>query len=315
MVLVTGATGFVGRALVKALVKRGDWPVRSAVRNGGHDLTGLGQGIFMTDIASGSDWTQGLIGVNVVVHTAARVHIQREQVANPLAAFRKINVQGTLALASQAAAAGVRRFVFLSSVKVNGEETAPRRPFTEDDVPAPRDPYGTSKMEAEAGLQQIAAETGMELVIIRPPLVYGPGVGANFKALMHAVARGMPLPLAQLDNRRSLVALDNLLDFIVVCMGHPGAANETFLVSDGEDLSTPELIRRMALALERPARLFPVPLGLLRAGASMLGKRDTLQRLAGNLQVSIQKAANLLGWSPAAIMDQVLRRTAKEWNP
>ena len=250
-----------------------------------------------------------MAGHTCLVHLAARVHIMNDAATDPLAAFRAANATLAENLARQAAGAGVRRFVFISSVKVNGEATLPGQPFTEQDAAAPQDAYGISKMEAEQGLREIAAQTGLELVIIRPPLVYGPGVRANFAALMRAVARGVPLPLACIDNRRSLVALDNLLDFIVTCIAHPAAAGQTFLVSDGEDLSTPELVRRMALAAGRPARLLPVPLWMLRAGARVLGKQDRLQRLSDNLQLDISKARDLLGWQPPVTVDEGLRRS------
>jgi nucleoside-diphosphate-sugar epimerase len=285
--LITGGSGFVGQALVKRLggqsvtiAKRADWEV----------------------------WHKLLVDIKNVVHLAARVHVMHDTEANPLAAFRAVNVDGTLKLARQAAAAGVKRFVFISSVKVNGEATLAGQPFTEQVVAAPQDSYGVSKMEAEQGLQQIAANTGMEVVIIRPPLVYGPGVKANFSALMRAVQRGWPLPLGAVHNQRSLVALDNLVDFIVTCITHPQAANQTFLVSDGQDLSTTEVVRGMAQAAGVPARLLPVPVWALQAGASLLGKGDTVQRLCGNLQVDISKARNLLGWVPPVSVEEGLRR-------
>ncbi len=230
-----------------------------------------------------------------------------ESATDPLREFRRVNVEGTLNLARQAAACGVRRFIFVSSVKVNGESTEAAHPFTAQQAPAPLDPYGISKMEAEQGLCQIAAETGMEVVIIRPPLVYGPGVKANFSALMRAVQRGLPLPLALVRNQRSLIALDNLVDFIITCATHPKAANQTFLVSDGQDLSTPELIRKIALAADVPARLLPVPVWALQAGARLLGKGDAMQRLCGNLQVDISKARELLGWVPPVSVEDGLR--------
>jgi nucleoside-diphosphate-sugar epimerase len=198
--------------------------------------------------------------------------------------------------------------VFISSVKVNGESTEPGQAFAETDVRAPQDAYAVTKHEAEQGLRQIATDTGMEVVIIRPPLVYGPGVKANFAALIRAVQRGWPLPLGAVHNQRSFVALDNLVDFIVTCLEHPAAANETFMVSDGEDLSTPDLIRRMARAMNRPARLLPVPVWALKAGASLLGKGDAVQRLCGNLQVDIAKARSFLGWVPPVSVEEGLRR-------
>jgi nucleoside-diphosphate-sugar epimerase len=232
----------------------------------------------------------------------------KEAVADPLTAFRAVNVDATLNLASQAAAAGVKRFVFVSSVKVNGETTLPGRAFAEAEAPNPQDAYGLSKYEAEQGLRQLSADTGMEVVIIRPPLVYGPGVKANFASLMRAVQRGWPLPLGAVCNQRSFVALDNLMDFIIICITHPQAANQTFLVSDGQDLSTTELVRGMAQAAGVPARLLPVPVWALQAGASLLGRGDAVQRLCGNLQVDISKARSLLGWVPPVSVEEGLRR-------
>ena len=228
--------------------------------------------------------------------------------ADPVTAFRALNVDGTLNLARQAAATGIKRFVFISSVKVNGESTPLGRAFTEIDAPNPQDAHGQSKHEAEQGLRQISADTGMEVVIIRPPLVYGPGVQANFAALMRAVQHGWPLPLGAVHNQRSLVALDNLVDFIVTCITHPQAANQTFLVSDGQDLSTTELVRGMARAAGVPARLLPVPVWALQAGASLLGKGDAVQRLSGNLQVDMSKARSVLGWVPPVSVEEGFRR-------
>ncbi len=293
-ILITGASGFVGRAVYAVLIKIG-CDVRRAIR----PLSS----IESTDI----------YGVDCVVHLAARVHVMRDTSADPLTEFRAANVDVTLNLARQAAAAGVRRFVFLSSIKVNGESTAPGRPFTETDAPNPQDAYGQSKYEAEQGLRQIAAETGIEVVIIRPPLVYGPGVKANFSALMRAVQRGWPLPLGALThNRRSLVGLDNLVDLIVTCIAHPLAANQTFLVSDGHDLSTTDLVRGLARAAGVSAHLWPVPLVFLRMGASLLGKGAAVQRLCGDLQVDISKVRNVLDWTPPISVEEGLRRTVAE---
>jgi nucleoside-diphosphate-sugar epimerase len=235
---------------------------------------------------------------------------------DPLAEFRRVNVEGTVALAHQAAAAGVKRFVFLSSVKVNGEFTEAGHPFTADDAPAPKDPYGLSKHEAEQLLRLIAAETGMEVVIIRPPLVYGRGVKTNFAAMMRWLASGGPLLLAVVtENRRSFVALDNLVDLIVMCLNHPAAANQTFLVSDGEDLSTAQLLKRMGAAMGRPVRLFYVPPALLKLGATILNKPGIYQRLCGSLQLDITKTRQLLQWTPVVTVDQGLRRAAEGFQP
>lgn len=269
-----------------------------------------GPDIFASGPLDGhTDWSAALAGTQAVVHLAARVHVMGELAGDPLAAFRVVNTEGTLNLARQVAAAGVHRFVFVSSIKVNGESTAPGHAFRASDVPQPEDPYGQSKCEAEDGLRALAARTGLDVVIVRPPLVYGPGVKANFAALMRAVQRGLPLPLgAVVNNRRSFVALDNLVDLLIACLDNPAAANQTFLVSDDEDLSTAELLRRLGQAMERPARLLPVPPWLLQAGAALLGKRDVAQRLLGNLQVDITGTRQTLGWAPLVSVDEGLRR-------
>ena len=308
-VLVTGANGLIGRALVAGLLRRRT-TVTAAVRREAAFPPGVSV-VRFGDLGPETDWREALAGCDVVVHLAARVHVMRDDVADPLTAYRGVNVAGTLALARQAAAAGAKRFIFVSSVKVNGEGTQPGRPFRETDVPAPVDPYGVSKLEAEQALLALAASTGIEVVVIRSPLVYGPGVRANFAALMRAVARGVPLPLGAVNNRRSLVAIDNLVDLIDTCVEHPAAANEIFFVSDGEDLSTPELVRRLAHAMGRPARLFPMPASVLMAGAMLLGKREVAQRLLGSLQVDISKARSLLGWTPPVNVDEGLRRAVQ----
>ena len=311
-ILLTGATGFIGQSLLNELLRRGHVPV-AVTRKAIAGLTGTDRCFPIADISANNDWLPALKGVEVVIHTAARVHVMNDRVADPLAAFRQVNVDGTLTLARQAAAAGVRRFIFISSIKVNGEGTPVGVPYLADGQPAPADPYGISKMEAEQGLRALAAETGMEVVIIRPPLVYGPGVKANFLSMMSWLHKGVPLPLGAIDNRRSLVALDNLVDLIVTCIDHPAAANQTFLVSDGEDFSTSELLRRMAAALGKPARLLPVPSGLLQAGAAMLGKQVLAQRLCGSLQVDIGKTRQLLNWTPPLSVDEALRKTAEHF--
>lgn len=307
MILVTGATGFVGKALVRSLVERGV-EVRVGVRRMPDDLPSQVQAVTVADMDRSTDWHEALHGIERVVHAAARVHVMAENAADPLAEFRRVNVESTLNLAQQAAAVGVRRFVFLSSVKVNGELTPEGRALTEADPPSPSDPYGVSKNEAEMGLRQIAAQSAMEVVIIRPPLVYGPGVKANFAALVGAVKRGWPLPLGAINNKRSLVALDNLVDFIETCLFHPKAGNETFLVSDGNDLSTAELVRGLARWAGKPDRLFSLPTWMLVAVGAALRKSDAVQRLTGSLQVDIAKARKLLDWIPPISPDEGLKR-------
>ena len=305
-VLVTGANGFVGLAVLQRLnVISGLQALGSLRQAAGFTGTPV---IEVGDLTAQTDWSLALAGAGVVVHLAARVHVMHDTAADLLTAFRAVNVDGTLKLARQAAAAGIKRFVFVSSVKVNGESTLLGRAFTEANAPNPHDAYGQSKLEAEQGLRQLSADTGMEVVIIRPPLVYGPGVKANFATLMRAVQGGWPLPLGAAHNQRSLVALDNLVDFIVTCITHPQASNQTFLVSDGQDLSTTELVRGMAQAAGVSARLLPVPVWALQAGASLLGKGDAVQRLCGNLQVDMSKARSLLGWVPPVTVEEGLRR-------
>jgi nucleoside-diphosphate-sugar epimerase len=311
MILVTGATGFVGKAVVQRLLAEDESRcVVAAVRRDGQPWPERVLPRVTGDLEPAADWSLALEGISAVVHCAARVHVMQETTTNPLDEFRRVNVQGTLNLARQAAAAGVRRFWFVSSIKVNGEATQLGRPFMADDAPAPLEAYGVSKMEAEQGLREIARQTGMEVVIIRPPLVYGPGVKANFAAMMRWLRRGVPLPFGAIHNQRSVVALDNLVDLLVTCLTHPAAANQTFLVSDGEDVSTTELLRRMGLALGCPARLVPVPAIWLNLAAALIGKPDVAQRLCGSLQVDISKTRELLGWVPPVSLDEGLRRAA-----
>jgi len=311
-VLVTGATGFVGGALVKRLA--GEYPagdVLAAVRLKGVVLPESVRSVFVGNLLPTTDWRVALQGVKAVVHCAARVHVMREEVGDPLMVYRQVNVEGTLNLARQSAAAGVSRFVFVSSIKVNGEVTPPGQPFSADDEPAPLDPYGVSKLEAEQGLRELEAKTGMEVVIVRPPLVYGPGVKANFASMMRWVARGVPLPFGAIHNARSMVTLDNLVDLLVTCLKHPAAAGQTFLVSDGDDVSTSELLRRTAQAMGRKAFLLPIPTSMLEGGAALLGKRALAQRLCGSLQVDIEKTRYLLGWNPPLALDQGLKKAVK----
>ena len=307
-VLVTGANGFVGRSLCLALADDGH-KVLAAVRSLDKQFIGVDQ-VLITSIGKTTDWSSALQNVDVVVHLAARVHVMNEVAVDALAEFRKVNVEGTLNLAMQAAKAGVKRFIFVSSIKVNGEHTLADCPFTANDDANPQDPYGISKHEAEQGLLLIAQQTGMEVVIIRPPLVYGAGVKANFASMMRVVKRGIPLPLGAIHNKRSFVYIGNLVSLIVRCIDHPAAANQVFLVSDGCDLSTTELLQKCAVALGVKARLLPVPQKLLVFSLALLGKRAVAQRLCGNLQVDISKAHSLLGWEPPVSVEDGLKATA-----
>lgn len=312
-VLLTGASGFVGRAVLDRLRQDSQFESVIAVRKAWLEVPEKVRLVEVSSIDAFTDWKEAVAGCAVVIHCAARVHVMSDTSADPLAAFRKVNVEGTLQLARQAAEAGVKRFVFVSSIKVNGEATALGAPYTADAEPAPADPYGISKMEAEQALRLLAAQTGMDVVIIRPTLVYGPGVKANFLSMMRWLDKGVPLPFGAIHNQRSFVALDNLVDLIVTCVEHPSAANETFLVSDGEDLSTTQLLRRMATALGVPARLLPFPAWLLESGASLLGRKALSQRLCGSLQVDISKTQKLLGWIPPVNVDQALSQVAQHF--
>jgi UDP-glucose 4-epimerase len=311
-ILLTGASGFVGRALAARLVTDGHC-LRLALRS---PMFGEWSGLDVFHFASldgDTDWSEALAGIEVVIHCAGRVHVMKETAADPLGEFRRRNVDGAARLACQAARAGARRFIFVSTAKVWGERTLPGRPFTVETVPAPVGPYAISKLEAERALVESAANSGMEIVIVRPPLVYGPGVKANFLRLMQWIARGWPLPLVDVDCCRSLVARDNLVDLLARCVDHPCAGNRIFPVSDGEDLSMPALLRQLGEALGKPARTIHVPVWLLKSGAYLLGRQAMADRLCASLQIDITPTRRLLDWSPPFPVDEALARTAADF--
>jgi UDP-glucose 4-epimerase len=314
-VLVTGADGFVGKVVCRRLIESGYtpraglwsaelWPALQAA------TPGLVESAILGDLGANPNLGAALKDVSAVVHLAARVHVMHDNAADPLHEFRRVNVAGTAALARAAVALGVRRLVFVSTAKVNGESTS-GRPFAEEDPPAPQDPYAVSKWEAEEALRSIAAKTGLEVTIIRPPLVYGPGVRANFLRLMRLVERGLPLPLPDTNNRRSLIGVENLADCLVRCATHPGAANQTFMVSDGEDVSTRELVVRLAQPLGRSARFLPVPELALRLAARLVRKEPALNRLLGSLELDSSKVRRTLEWEPPVTLDSGLAATAR----
>lgn len=310
-VLVTGANGFVGWALVTRFLNDGVHTVRGAFRTRPGSVPQGLEVCVTSDFANAESWQAALEDVDAVVHCAARVHMMHDDASDPLEAFREINTRGTIRIAEIAAAQGCKRFVFLSSVKAVGEQSAPDTPLDEQTPPQPVDPYGLSKLEAEQGLLKLSIRTGMEVTIVRPPLVYGPGVKANFRSMMSWLQRGIPLPLGGIrGNRRSLVALDNLADFLVLCTTHSDAANETFFVSDQEDVSTTELLERLARAMGKRALLVPVPSSMIRLTTTLLGKSSVADRLCGSLVLDTSKASGKLGWHPVLDIDEGLRRTA-----
>ena len=309
-VLVTGANGFVGKTLCGDLHVRG-FATWAAVRSAS-SLVEDAEIAAVGEIDGRTDWNEVLSDVDVVIHLAARVHVMRDDAVDPLSEFRRINTAGTEHLARCAAAAGVRRLVYVSSIKVNGEATREGARFTEADPPHPQDPYGISKWEAERALHRIAAETGLEIVVVRPPLVYGAGVKGNFVTMLKVLAKGIPLPLASVHNLRSLVYVENVVDALILCATHPAAAGQTYLVSDGEDVSTPNLLRQLGAAMGRPVRLFPCPSALLKLVASSIGKSEQIERLLGSLQVDSGKILRELNWTPPYTLQQGLQKTA-EW--
>jgi len=305
MIAVTGASGFVGRALVERLLFDGR-AVRSLTRRQGLIL---GDHMTLGNIGPDTDWRSALKGVTCVVHCAARVHVMAENHPNPDAAFNQVNTEGTRRLAEEAAIAGVKRLVYLSSVKVMGESTPPGQLFTHTSPVNPHDAYARSKLAAERALWNVAQHTGLEVVIVRPPLVYGPGVGANFQALVEWVSKGWPMPFGSITNRRSLIGLGNLVDMVAQCIEHPKAPGQTFLASDGSDLSTPDLVKHIAAALGRPARMVEVPLWLLQFLGHVAGRTQQVNRLTESLQLDIQHTMRTLDWHPPHSIQEELVRT------
>ncbi|MGV8898743.1 MAG: UDP-glucose 4-epimerase family protein [Burkholderiaceae bacterium] len=301
-ILVTGANGFVGSALCAALLKKESDFIAAVRTKSRNDEFPIG------DFSASTDWLPALAGCSAIIHLAARVHVMNDTSSDPLADFRAVNVDAALNLAKQAVQCNVKRFVFISSVKVNGEETT-SKPFTALDEPAPLDSYGQSKLEAEIALRELSRDTGLEVVIIRPPLVYGPGVRANFLKLMQLVKMGVPLPLGAIHNRRSMVALDNLVDLLITCTHHPAAAGHTFMVSDDNDVSISELLRMLASAMGKRSLLLPVPARIIASAAAVLGKSAVASRLLGSLQVDINHTKSTLGWVPVVTMQESLDKT------
>jgi len=308
-ILVTGANGFVGRFLCAEAVAR-NFVISEATRTPCNERIGV-KNIVVGDVDSNTDWQKALMGCDVVIHLAARVHVMHEYSQDPFTEFRRVNVAGTEQLARSAAVSGVKRLVYVSSVKVNGEETISSRVYCEQDAPVPQDPYGVSKWEAEQALHKIAKETGLEVVIVRPPLVYGAGVKGNFAQMLSVLARGLPLPLASITNRRSLIYVENLVDALILCATHPAAAGQTYLVSDGEDISTPDLLRKLSLAMNKRPRLFSLPVILLKLVGRLVGKSDQVARLLGSLQVDSSKIRRELSWVPPYSVDEGLRATVQ----
>ena len=307
-ILITGSNGFIGQSLASYLRQQHHQLVYS-YRTAGNKPAAAGKhGVAIGAIDAHTHWQAALSNVDCVIHLAARVHIMQEKKTDPLAAFRQVNTEGTLNLARQAVAAGVTRFIYLSSIKVNGEQTFDQ-PFTADDPPAPQDPYAVSKYEAEQQLLSLAKETGLDVVIIRPPLVYGPGVKGNFSRLIKLVAKSLPLPLAGITNARSLVNIDNLCSLIARLISHPKAAGEVFLVSDGEDLSSSELFEQLALAQAKKSRLFYLPPLLIKWLATLLGRQAEYTRLFSSLQVDISKNKQLLDWQPEVSVRSGIKAT------
>lgn len=311
-ILVTGASGFIGSATIRFLKNQGMsvCPVFRSASAAQRASLDYGNAAIVSSLTTNSDWSVFLKGVQAVVHCAGIAHVPKEAVPDSMIEYKEVNVNGTVNLARQAASTGVRRFVFISSIGVNGSQTF-GKPFTAGDTPNPQEAYSQSKWDAEQALQCVAVETGLELVIIRPPLVYGYGAPGSFGRLISAVKLGKWLPLGSVHNRRTFVAVDNLVSFISTCVEHPRAAGEVFLVGDAEDISTTELLRRIGIAMGTPVKLFPLPVSLMLAGAALFGKSGVVKKVCGDLQVDIAKNREVLGWHPPVSLDEGLRRAVR----
>lgn len=309
--MITGANGFVGKCLCAELLQQGQL-VRAAVRSASLPIDNIEVAVVGA-IDGETNWAEALRDVDVIIHLAARVHVMKDTAADPLAEFLKVNVQGTANLASQAAAAGVKRLVYVSSIKVNGEQTTETQPFTESDIPSPQDAYAVSKWRAEQALREVVQKTGLEVVIVRPPLIYGPGVKGNFIRLLAVLNKGIPLPLAGVRNKRSMIYLGNLVDALITCANHPAAAGKTYLVCDGEDISVANLVRQMHIGLGKPARLFRMPVSLLRGMGRLFGQLESVERVVGTLRINDGLIRKELGWKPKFTLQEGLQATA-DWT-
>ncbi|MCU7806364.1 MAG: SDR family oxidoreductase [Candidatus Thiodiazotropha sp. (ex Semelilucina semeliformis)] len=312
-ILVTGATGFVGRAIIKKLLSHGSHQITALTRKSSSMLAHGVEKIIVDTIDGTTDYKGQLSEFECIIHLAARVHRFKDNHEESYPAYKALNYDGTLHLARHAARSGVKRFIYLSSIKVNGESTSEGHPFRADDIPKPYDSYAKSKYEAECALLSLSTDSSFETVIIRPPLVYGPGVKANFYKLMQLIHKGYPLPFGSIHNLRSLVSLENLVDLISVCIDHPDAANETFLISDGKDISTSDLVKIIAQAMGRPDRQFNIPSSWLNSAAALFGKIDVANRLLGNLQVNIEKTQKILNWQPVITLEDAIKLTTADY--
>ena len=312
-ILLTGASGFLGKGIIRYFENMPENQLFLVYRK--NNLGPNKRHFCVGNINGSTDFSMALSGKDVVIHTAGRAHIMNDNSTSPLAAFREVNVKGTLNLAAQAVQAGIKRFIFISSTKVNGDLTLGSNVFSEVSIPDPKDPYGLSKYEAEQGLLKLASRSNMEVVIIRPPLVYGPGVKGNFATLIRVVKSGFPLPIALINNKRSLIALDNLVDLIATCISHPNAVNQVFLASDGEDISSLSLIKKIAIAFDLNPYIFPFSITMMKIATKLIGRGLIADRLFGDHRVDISKVQKMLNWKPVISIDEQMQKIANYHNP